>query len=104
MVKDVGWVEDEIDFLNKNHFLTAKPQVYLINIHKDDYLNKKENKWMPNIKEYLKDKIHDKMIDYSVEYEKELEELAGNNREDREAMEKEFGVKSRIDTIVRYGL
>jgi len=31
-VKDVHWDAKEVEFLNDQHFLTAKPVVYLVNI------------------------------------------------------------------------
>lgn len=34
------WKALEVEFLNKHHFLTAKPIVYLVNIGRDEYITK----------------------------------------------------------------
>nr|ACO12812.1 Obg-like ATPase 1 [Lepeophtheirus salmonis] len=46
------WSGNDIEFLNKHLFITAKPMIYLVNLSEKDYIRKK-NKWLPKIKEYV---------------------------------------------------
>lgn len=43
-VRDGKWSADEVKFLNKQSFLTAKPVIYLVNLSQRDFIRKK-NKW-----------------------------------------------------------
>jgi obg-like ATPase 1 len=47
-VKDGTWDPKQIEVLNNQSFLTAKPVIYLANIGKDQYI-KKQNTWLPKI-------------------------------------------------------
>ena len=47
-VKDGDWKGNEIEWLNHQYFLTAKPVVYLVNIGFDEYI-KQKNKYLPKI-------------------------------------------------------
>jgi len=47
-VRDADWKAHEIEWLNTQFFLTAKPVVYLVNIGAKEYIAKK-NKWLPKI-------------------------------------------------------
>jgi obg-like ATPase 1 len=47
-VREGDWKTADIEWLNKHHFMTAKPVVYLVNIGDQDYITKK-NKWLPKI-------------------------------------------------------
>lgn len=47
-VRDGDWKVNDIEWLNRHQFMTAKPIVYLINIGDEDYKTKK-NKWLPKI-------------------------------------------------------
>ena len=40
MVKDGTWTPMEVEYLNKHLFLTSKPDVYLVNIGSDEYVDK----------------------------------------------------------------
>lgn len=71
MVKDGKWTVDEIVMLNKHHFISSKPQVYLVNIDKKEYINKMNNEFLPEIKNYLKEKKLGEMVPYSAEFEKD---------------------------------
>jgi obg-like ATPase 1 len=54
--KDVragAWKNDDIDVLNEQQFLTAKPVVYLVNIGNDEYALQK-NKYLAKINEWVK--------------------------------------------------
>lgn len=48
-VREGLWKANEIEWLNKHYFMTAKPVVYLINIGDNEYKTKK-NKWLPKCK------------------------------------------------------
>ena len=39
-VRDGSWNGKEIEVLNKYLFMSAKPIVYLVNIGRDEYINK----------------------------------------------------------------
>jgi len=68
-VKDFTWTYDEIFYLNKWLFLTAKPVIYLVNCGKIDYMEK-HNKWLPKIMEHIEKKLGGgKVIPYSATYE-----------------------------------
>ena len=47
-VREGDWKTADIEWLNKHHFMTAKPVVYLVNIGDQEYITKK-NKWLPKI-------------------------------------------------------
>ena len=47
-VKEGTWSAKEIEWLNHQYFLTAKPVVYLVNIGFDEYI-KQKNKYLPKI-------------------------------------------------------
>lgn len=51
-VRDADWRPAEIEWLNTQFFLTAKPVVYLVNIGAKEYLTKK-NKHLPNIQKWI---------------------------------------------------
>lgn len=55
--------------------MTAKPVVYLINLSAKDY-ERKKNKWLPKIAEWIKANCPGNAIPYSVEFESEF--LANN--------------------------
>ncbi|XP_008472915.1 obg-like ATPase 1 [Diaphorina citri] len=46
------WSNADIEHLNKLNLLTAKTQIYLVNLSAKDYI-KKKNKWLPKIKEWV---------------------------------------------------
>lgn len=50
---------------------TTKPVIYLVNISKDDYTNKK-NKWLKKIMEAVPKICPGKIIPFSVEYEQSI--------------------------------
>lgn len=100
MIKDGDWDPEEVVFLNEYSFLTAKPQIYLVNMAKEDYMSQ-NNTWFPKIKKHLKDSKHDQIINYSVDYEKDVLELGGYDEDERDQAEKmvdklKTGAKSKI--------
>ena len=73
------WDAKEIEVLNEFLFITAKPMVYLVNLSKKGYVERKSN-WLLKIDEYVKNRgCNDIMIPFSVKFEEELldAELAG---------------------------
>lgn len=76
-VKDEKWSMKEVDYLNDCLFLTSKPVIYLVNISEGEY-EKKKNKWLLKIKEWIAANVNGMMIPYSVAFEQ-----AHFNDEDR---------------------
>jgi obg-like ATPase 1 len=94
------WNEKEIEVLNKNLFLTAKPIVYLVNLSENDYVRKK-NKWLPKIKAYIDEKDPGAvLIPFSGVFENKLIDMP---EDERAAYCKEKGVTSNLDKIVHTG-
>jgi obg-like ATPase 1 len=94
------WNEKEIEVLNKNLFLTAKPIVYLVNLSENDYMRKK-NKWLPKIKAYIDEKDPGAvLIPFSGVFENKLIDMP---EDERAAYCKEKGVTSNLDKIVHTG-
>jgi obg-like ATPase 1 len=69
-IKDETWTFQEVEYLNDCLFLTAKPVIYLVNIGDTDY-EKKKNKWLLKIKEWIAANVKGQMIPYSVAFEKD---------------------------------
>ncbi|KAH3664337.1 hypothetical protein WICMUC_005722 [Wickerhamomyces mucosus] len=62
----------EIEILNKYHFLTAKPTLYLLNVSKEDYLSG-ENKYFDNVKDWiLENSPSSKLLMFSADHEHSL--------------------------------
>eukprot|EP01061_Rhynchopus_euleeides_P039069 TRINITY_DN67011_c0_g1_i1.p2 TRINITY_DN67011_c0_g1~~TRINITY_DN67011_c0_g1_i1.p2 ORF type:complete len:409 (+),score=226.01 TRINITY_DN67011_c0_g1_i1:44-1228(+) len=74
MVRQVQWTNKEIEFLNTLLLLTAKPQVFLCNMSKRDYLRQK-NKHLPKVKAWIDEHTNEVMIPFSAELEFELMEM-----------------------------
>eukprot|EP00096_Caligus_rogercresseyi_P009896 TRINITY_DN3464_c0_g1_i1.p1 TRINITY_DN3464_c0_g1~~TRINITY_DN3464_c0_g1_i1.p1 ORF type:complete len:399 (-),score=132.78 TRINITY_DN3464_c0_g1_i1:103-1299(-) len=69
------WTGNDIEFLNKHLFITAKPMVYLVNLSEKDYIRKK-NKWLPKIKEYVdKNDPRGMIIPFSGAFEQNLVDM-----------------------------
>lgn len=88
-IKDEKWNMKEVEFLNTCLFLTAKPVIYLVNIGDKEY-EKKKNKWLLKIKEWIAKNVNGMMIPYSVAFEQE-----NLNNEDRS--------RCMIDKIINQG-
>ena len=76
-VKDGDWSTPEIELIKEkcSDFVTTKPQVYLINLTKKDFMRKK-NKHLPAIHAWIQTHGGGTMIPCSVEWE---EQYAGAN-------------------------
>jgi len=103
--KDVragAWKNDDIDILNEQQFLTAKPVVYLVNIGNDEYALQK-NKYLAKIHEWVKS--HDpagKIIPFSASFESEVCAF-GDDEEARKKFLDEKKCKSMMAKIITTG-
>jgi obg-like ATPase 1 len=97
-IRDVeDWSWKEIEILNDFLFFTAKPMVYLVNITKNDYINKK-NKWLAKIVKWVNEHGGGKIIPYSVAFEQEYEAA-----ENKAEFVKTHGVDSALGKIINSG-
>lgn len=72
------WI-DQIDALNVNNLLTAKPSVILINVNENDYLSN-ENEFITDIKNWVKEfSPNSPIILFSADYETKLSDLNDTN-------------------------
>lgn len=99
MVKNGEWGNRDVEILNRQLFLTAKPIVYLVNLTTSDYLNKK-NKWLPQIKAWVDAHGGGTIIPYSIDFEANV---AAMHLEAREQYLKEHSCNSMIARIIRTG-
>ena len=101
-VKEGDWSGKEIEFLNKHLFLTSKPTIFLVNIGMDEYI-KKQNKFLPKLAGYLKEKALGPMVPYSAEFESQVVMENPDDKEAQAAKAKELGSESMIDRIIKMG-
>lgn len=82
-VKDGTWSAKDIEILNEQLFLTAKPVIYLVNLSEKDF-KRKGNKWLIKIKEWIEKSCPGPIIPYSVAFEQAVLEqtLAGKADEE----------------------
>ena len=103
--KDVrfgAWKNDDIDILNEQQFLTAKPVVYLVNIGNDEYALQK-NKYLAKINEWVKNRDpYGKIIPFSASFESAVCAF-GDDEVARKAFLDEKKVKSMIPKIITTG-
>lgn len=94
------WTSAEIEVLNRQQFLTAKPMVYLVNLSEKDYVRKR-NKFLEPLAKWLEARGYgDKMIPVSCEFEQKIVDMTP---EAREAYCKENQAKSAMPRIIRTG-
>eukprot|EP00052_Salpingoeca_macrocollata_P030592 m.320178 g.320178 ORF g.320178 m.320178 type:complete len:397 (+) comp23838_c0_seq1:108-1298(+) len=99
-VRNAEWNREEVEFLNKHLFLTAKPTIFLVNLSESDFIRKK-NKWLPKIKEYVDANENiPVIIPFSAAFELKLLEM---EEEEREAYCKENKVSSMLPKIITTG-
>jgi obg-like ATPase 1 len=101
-VRHGAWKNEDIDILNEQLFLSAKPVVYLVNIGNEEYTLQK-NKYLAKINEWVK--THDpgaKIIPFSATFESEVCAF-GDNEEARKKFLEERKVKSMIPKIITTG-
>lgn len=95
------WTEPEVGMINDKlqALITTKPIVYIVNLDRKSYVRKK-NKWLPKIKDWIKEHGGGKFIPYSVEYEEELAELDDAGKA---ALVEESKAKSCLQKIIAAG-
>ena len=94
------WSTNEIEILNRQQFLTAKPMVYLVNLSEKDYIRKR-NKFLEPLAKWLEAKgTGDKMIPVSCEFEQKIFDMTP---EARDAYCKENQTRSAMPRIIRTG-
>ncbi|ORX52681.1 GTP-binding protein YchF [Hesseltinella vesiculosa] len=99
-VRHGEWTNKEVEVINAQHLITAKPVVYLANLSERDFLRKK-NKWLPKIKGWIDENSNgDLMIPYSGAFESRLSLLT---TEEKEEAQKEAGVNSVLPKIIVAG-
>jgi obg-like ATPase 1 len=94
------WTSNEIEHLNRQQLLTAKPMVYLVNLSEKDYIRKR-NKFLEPLAKWLEARgSGDKMIPFSCEFEQKIFDMTP---EAREAYCKENGTRSAMPRIIKTG-
>lgn len=102
-VREGDWKTSDIEWLNKHHFMTAKPIVYLVNIGAEEYKTKK-NKWLPKIAQWVSENGGGPIVPYSADYESEVLKTAGSpDKESRDKTAAELGAPTMIHKIVNTG-
>lgn len=101
-VKDGEWKPTEVETINSYTFLTAKPVVYLVNISEEEY-KKKQNKWLPKIKEWINNHGGGPMIPFCAGYEARLVDLGATDEESRAKIAEEEGIPSMLTRIIKVG-
>ena len=61
----------EVDYIRDFGCITTKPQIYVINLSKKNYI-RKASKWLPKIAEWVKSHGGGQTLPISVEFEQEL--------------------------------
>lgn len=69
-VRHGEWSNNDITVLNTHRFITAKQVVYLVNLSEEDY-EKKKNKWLKKIKDWIDGNCPGEIIPYSANYERD---------------------------------
>jgi obg-like ATPase 1 len=83
-------------YLNKYQLLTAKPVIYLVNLSRKDY-ERKKNKFLVKIHEWVKAHGGGTIIPFSAEVESELQ---GVEDADKEQWQKDNGVTTALPKII----
>eukprot|EP00941_MAST-03F_sp_MAST-3F-sp1_P004288 g4288.t1 len=93
------WTPKDCIVLNQLQLLTAKPQIYLVNMSRKGFFEKRSN-WLPKIAEYLAANGGEQMVPFSVAYERELFEMG---EEEAAKAQEASGVKSVLPQIIKKG-
>ncbi|KAI8323263.1 GTP-binding protein YchF [Martensiomyces pterosporus] len=79
-VRKGEWTNKEIDAINSQYLLTAKPVIYLANVSEKDYVRRK-NKFLPKIKAWIdENNPGDLLIPFSGVFETNLQALEGDQQ------------------------
>ena len=94
------WTAKEVDYLNTQMLLTAKPCAYLINLSEKDYKRKK-NKWLNKLATWIKSKgPKDPIIPYSGAFEADYLNMP---EDEQKAYCKENEIESCLEKIIKTG-
>lgn len=99
MLKEAEWSSQEVELLNNELYLTAKPIIYLVNLSTDDYIRKK-NRWLAKIQQWVTEHGAGTIIPYSITLEQNLKAM---DAETREAYLKANATRSMLPKIVEAG-
>lgn len=72
----------EVDVIREFGLITTKPQIYVVNMSKRNFL-RKGDKWLPKIKEWVNAHGGGQMIPMSCEFEQELMDLQGDKEAEK---------------------
>ncbi|KDD75506.1 DUF933 hypothetical protein [Helicosporidium sp. ATCC 50920] len=73
------WTAIEVEFLNANQFITAKPVIYLANLSEKDYIRKK-NKWLVKLHAWVEAHGGGQIIPFSGQLEGKLLDMPEDER------------------------
>ncbi|KAJ2001946.1 hypothetical protein H4R26_003858 [Coemansia thaxteri] len=100
-VRKGTWTNREVDVINSQPLLTAKPVTYLANVSEKDYARKK-NKFLPVIKKWIdENNPGDKLIPFSGVFETALAALPDDAA--RAAYAEQQGAQSAFPKIITVG-
>lgn len=94
------WTEGEVQIIREKmkSLITTKPTVYIINLTRKHY-EKKKNKWLPKIKEWIDAHGGGPMIPFSVEFEEDFKDMEQAEKDELEKVK----VISKLNKMVRAG-
>lgn len=98
-VREGDWTNEEVDYINEQMLITAKPIIYLVNMSERDFIRKK-NKWLKKLVEWTKSHGNPALIPFSASLE---ERLADMSPEEVVTWETENKCKSAIPKIITQG-
>ncbi|KAJ1678898.1 Obg-like ATPase [Spiromyces aspiralis] len=99
-VRKGDWSNKEIEVINKQLLLTAKPVIYLANLSEKDYVRKK-NKFLPKIKQWIDEhNPGDLLIPFSGAVESTASTM---DPEEKAAYFKDLGATSALPKIIVAG-
>eukprot|EP00762_Andalucia_godoyi_P003026 ANDGO_04101.mRNA.1 Obg-like ATPase 1 len=104
-VKDGEWTVPEIELIKDKlpDLVTTKPQVYLVNLSRDEYIRKR-SKWLKPIAEWVAAHGGGAVIPVSVEWEEEYAALGDSEQAQAEMCARDGnGVKSALPRIITEG-
>ena len=97
-VRNKDWNTHEIEFLNTQQFLTAKPMIYLLNVSQK-YYEAGRSKFYPDVQAWVKARGNgEKVVVISAEFEMFL--LNMNDDNERKAYLEEKKLKSMLDKVI----
>ncbi|KAI5820835.1 P-loop containing nucleoside triphosphate hydrolase protein [Pyronema omphalodes] len=103
-VRDGKWEAKEVECINeKLRLITTKPMVYLVNMEMNDYAKKGvDNKWLPEIRDWIKGNGGGSVIPMSVDFEQALWDRKEDPKQVEEFLKK-MDAKSTLPEIIREG-